>query len=373
MSLKSQIENPKSILGHFVREVFPSSGNRECLAEIKQKLVAEHVVGLLEERTPPWIYSLVGSTIDYRIRYHFSETPISQYDMAQSGAWLVTDIIEFPSLFRKDPSRFSDYKVLSIGEFPNDTQKWSLRYECHQDDYAIWTKGQPDLKIFDFDLLSLLNISNPDLTRMPLECTVEFFEGLAESASRVAAHKRAPTHAEELELARCCFVLSAFESCRRNGGKGWPPPFLAESPPKNADDLLNAVPDRYVQDVVALADAFTERYADQRGAPAVLNPVFRGSKDVGGADGDIVVDGCLWDIKTTTRTKGKGVWLYQILGYALLDYENDYEIEHIGFLFPRQNTSVRWELSDMIRKLSKRPDLSILELRQEVRNRLQAK
>jgi len=50
-----------------------------------------------------------------------------------------------------------------------------------------------------------------------------------------------------------------------------------------------------------------------------LNPVFgEGSRKVGGADGDIIVDDMLIDIKTTKHTKFTPEMLRQLVGYSLL-------------------------------------------------------
>ncbi len=103
----------------------------------------------------------------------------------------------------------------------------------------------------------------------------------------------------------------------------------------------------------------------------MLNPVFSGAKDVGGADGDFIVDRCLWDIKTTIRRKADGWWFYQLLGYVLLDYDNEYGIDGVGILFPRQNESIHWPLNMLIHELSGRSDLSLDRLRQELRQKLQ--
>ena len=85
----------------------------------------------------------------------------------------------------------------------------------------------------------------------------------------------------------------------RSGGRGWPPQFLDGTLPKTAAHLLDAIPAALVAGVAALAAAFTERFPAWHGAPALPNPKFAGAPDVGGADGDLVVDGCLWEIKTT--------------------------------------------------------------------------
>lgn len=43
---------------------------------------------------------------------------------------------------------------------------------------------------------------------------------------------------------------------------------------------------------------------------------------IGSADADFLVDGCLVEVKTTKRPASRREDLYQLLGYALLDFEN---------------------------------------------------
>ena len=100
------------------------------------------------------------------------------------------------------------------------------------------------------------------------------------------------------------------------------------------------------------------------GADATLNPTFAGSIDIGGADADFILDGCLWDIKTTKGQQGQSIWLYQVLGYALLDYDDHFGVERVGLLFPRQDAAVQWPLPKLIRTLSGRRGLDLRSLRQ---------
>ena len=88
---------------------------------------------------------------------------------------------------------------------------------------------------------------------------------------------------------------------------------------------------------------------------------------MGGADADFILTGCLWNIKTTKRGGGDSNWLYHLLGYVLLDYDDDFKIESVGLLLPRQDTSLRWPLSSLIEDLSGRRDLDVGNLRRDFR------
>ena len=205
---------------------------------------------------------------------------------------------------------------------------------------------------------------------LPLECTLEFLDRVHATIARISAHERRPTAEEEAELARCGLVLSVFETVRPSAGRGWPPSFLKGVLPRTAADLVDAVPTTMVADVAALAGAFAERYRTWNGRAATIGPQFAGSPDVGGADGDFIVDGCLWDIKTTVRTRGNGAWLHQLLGYLLLDYEDHHAIKRAGYLFPRRPAAVHRSVPRLIGSLSGRTDRTLADLRQRLRDRL---
>jgi len=74
--------------------------------------------------------------------------------------------------------------------------------------------------------------------------------------------------------------------------------------------------------------------------------------DIGGADADLVVDHCLIEIKATIRPKLSASWLYQLLGYALLDYSDRYEIHAVAIYFARQKKMLRWSLGSLIYELA---------------------
>ena len=176
--------------------------------------------------------------------------------------------------------------------------------------------------------------------------------------------------AQERTLAPFCLVLAALEAVQRGGTRAWPPPYFGDTLPHSAADLLASVPDEWVEDAACLGTAFSARYPEWQGANAELNPEFAGSADIDGADADLIADGCLWEIKTTKRQGGQGAWLHQLLGYALLDYEDQYAIERVGLLLPRHNTQVSWPIRELIAAMSGRDDLELADLREPLPLRL---
>ena len=75
----------------------------------------------------------------------------------------------------------------------------------------------------------------------------------------------------------------------------------------------------------------------------VLNPTFgEGSRIVGGADADIIIDNTLIDIKTTMNLKLRREWFHQIIGYYILSriggidgVSPKHKINKLGFYFSR--------------------------------------
>ena len=374
MSLKRQIADPDSPIGEFLREMFPSRLNRALLADLNAVLRAPAPICLLDRDTPAWLHSYVGMAIDYRIRLHFQPVPTDPYAMARDGIWAVTHIDDLADILRRTPERFPDYALTAWGDTPDRTGNWQhfLDQDEDQDPCTIWRLPDAEPDIPEPVFSTLLHMYRPELqaTYLPLECTLEFLDLVHSTVARIAAHERRPTAGEEAELARCCLVLSVFETVRRSGGRGWPPSFLEGVPLRTAAQLLDAIPAPLIADVSRLAGAFVERHTTWQGVSATLGPKFAGSPDVGGADGDLIVDSCLWDIKTTVQPRAKGAWLHQLLGYLLLDYEDDHAIERAGFLFPRQQAAVHWSVTQLIGSLSGRTDLALTDLRQGLRDRL---
>ena len=101
---------------------------------------------------------------------------------------------------------------------------------------------------------------------------------------------------------------------------------------------------------------------------AICGPEFAGSRAVGGADADLIVENCLYDIKTTVnprKTLSKD--LRQLIGYALLDWDNKYALDQVGFYYSRQATYMTWPLSELLMECASTESADLLSLRGRVR------
>ena len=100
----------------------------------------------------------------------------------------------------------------------------------------------------------------------------------------------------------------------------------------------------------------------------VCGASFDGSRFVGGADGDLILDECLYDVKTTVRPAGElPLRLRQLIGYALLDWNDAFALRRIGFYFSRQGEWISWPLDEVVRAATGDRTATLPMLREEFR------
>jgi hypothetical protein len=120
-------------------------------------------------------------------------------------------------------------------------------------------------------------------------------------------------------------------------------------------DLLSGVPEQLLADSETLCLASTPRIdawkkqivAGEEYAP---NPGFEGSMWVGGADADWMIGNTLIDCKTTEKIGAPFLreTLFQLLGYALLDFEDRLSIRNVAVWLPRRAMLKSWSLDALI-------------------------
>ena len=185
---------------------------------------------------------------------------------------------------------------------------------------------------------------------LPSTVIEAFFVNLEDFLAHADPSNRQLEVVDERQLNRFCFVLALFEQLFRIN----PHPknlLFAQQDLSTASDLLLIAEDLWIDDMCLLSSAFYEKYKDRLSDTAHLNPNFQGSRDIGGADADLILGDCLLELKTTVNPEITNSTLYQLLGYVLLDYEDEYELKEIGIYLTRQATTLRWDLSEILDRL----------------------
>ena len=124
---------------------------------------------------------------------------------------------------------------------------------------------------------------------------------------------------------------------------------------KTVDDLFASIPPAMLADVSNLRAANQGQVEQWRtmirkGVEYTENPHFTGASLVGGADGDWFIDDTLFDckVKDTIRAPWLRKVLMQLLGYLILDLDNDYQAQRIGIWLPRQATVKTWAIEEVL-------------------------
>lgn len=124
---------------------------------------------------------------------------------------------------------------------------------------------------------------------------------------------------------------------------------------KTVDDLFASISPAMLADVSNLraanqAQVEQWRTMIRKGVEYTENPHFTGASLVGGADGDWFIDDTLFDckVKDTITAPWVHKTLMQLLGYLILDLDNDYQAKCIGIWLPRQATVKTWTIEEIL-------------------------
>jgi len=290
VSATEEIRHPGSLIARFLRTEFPVLN--DLAVDFQRRL---HGAKTLSPDAPspdhPW--SLVGTAIDYRLRFLFEKLPVTRLQAFRS--------------------------VQYSGRASEDTAL---------DDRVRYSYG-PEGRVSVY---------------MP-KVSAALFTALREFLRRVRPHRRVLSRDDEAWLCRYCAALALVDfklvaSLRR--GKH---PLEALSAGSDLDDLFGLIPRDAVLDICRLS----RRFQETTGRDSFAFPVeFDPHVGVGhiGASPDVRVGDCLLDLKTTIRPRLERVWLDQVLLY-LLAVGNRGEIKHVGFHLVRQARSVTWPIEDL--------------------------
>ena len=156
---------------------------------------------------------------------------------------------------------------------------------------------------------------------------------------------------QELTLSRASVVLAWLDAGSRSGGR-WSDGMrsIAENIDQHDTSGWRRFSASVNEDIANEVSALCRIAKHQLPAnSAICGPNFARSLAVGGADADQIVENCLYDIKTTENPRAKLVEdLWQLIGYALLDWNNEYALDRVGFYCATQAVCMTWPLSKLV-------------------------
>lgn len=286
--LTSQLKTKDSPISEFLAEHLPAAG--DAVADYRAQMTGAQTTRPDVSRGYDW--SAVGRVIEYRLLMGVGYLPSFEPIPGTRGQKL-TGVVRAAAL--------------GVGAALHQAQRTN--------DKAWWT-------------IAGLGLGLPDLMTDPTGPVPEILDG------------------RERTLIRALYVQSWFETLYRSGTV---PPQLAGA----ADDqtLLDRVPDIAVQDVWNVVSQAWTMWQAYRSVPQTsihYNPVMPLSLRVP-ADGDVVIDGLLVDVKSTINPDRFGRQeIQQLAGYLLMDTRDKYGMNACGLYMARQNVMVRWDLDQFI-------------------------
>jgi hypothetical protein len=253
----------------------------------------------------PYPYNLPGTALDYRLRLYFGDLPAAT--MARQGAVIANRCV-----------------------------------------FQYWMPLPPPRKRGR----SPASETRPEKPAMHPAIT-EFFKGLRATtlALQPAGRRLAPD--AEAELGRYCVGLALFEQIAR-ADPLINSPLRTPRPLENAEQILDLAAPEVLADLAQLSYRFYETCGDliEKRYAVSQTPSFAGSSLIGGGDGDFMAEDCLWEVKASKHPKLCGDWLYQLLGYVLLDFQDEHQIRAVGIYMARQGQRFQWTVEELLDALT---------------------
>ena len=173
--------------------------------------------------------------------------------------------------------------------------------------------------------------------------------GLLRHARSHGAGQVPPSDRDERVLAKVAVALARFESLYR-GGVRHDEPLLELGSAPSVSQLVGSCPTRAAEELARLTALARRGVAPLFPADLIeTNPDFTALGIP--ADGDLVVDGLLLELKVVSRPRVQPEWLWQLLGYTFLD-DGRRGIDRVGLYLARHGRLQVWSVEELLSALA---------------------
>jgi hypothetical protein len=186
-----------------------------------------------------------------------------------------------------------------------------------------------------------------------------------------------PVHGSVAEpnlLYRACWALALLTEVYRGGVMVAELGPIGRLPDRSADGLLAAAPEAGLAQLAALREVFEATLLPSLARRAGLwapGPTLAGSMLMRG-DADLIAGGLLLELKVSAKPVSLGVLdAWQLLGYALMDYTDEFGITDVTVFSARYAYLAEWDLATLLSQLA-REAVVVADVREEFRELLVA-
>jgi len=176
------------------------------------------------------------------------------------------------------------------------------------------------------------------------------------------------------QLASACWTLALLTEVFRNPAAAMRGPLERfHSHRASANELLGLASPAALGQLAAFQQVFASTLLPQlanRAGRWVLGPKFTGSALIK-ADADLIAAGLLLELKTDSKLSLGITTMFQMIGYALLDFDDTYQLTMMGTFSARYAYLETWDIGTLLNELADQ-DVSLACIRQEFRQLLLA-
>jgi hypothetical protein len=271
-------------------------------------------------------------------------TKFEQFRIKQDGI-LAGQTLTMTSAIRWDPGEASIMPADEDGRYPwggvGTAFDFRLRY--------LYQVTPPEKLVAQHGAQRLRHVFR---VKHELPAWIQLKAKLAEIAPELGRRAPLPHSEDELWINRLCYTLALYEQCYRGFMiLDWP--IVGLGADASLDDVLDLCPVGVPEDIAAMIALYCETQSELLRAESLrLNPTFAASRLLGGADADLILDGTLFDVKTSKRVRPQRPELWQLAGYVLADLDDQHHVDAVGLYFARYGSSISWPLDEFFDRLA---------------------
>jgi hypothetical protein len=210
--------------------------------------------------------------------------------------------------------------------------------------------------------------------RLPALDEIATSLGYTDAGAELFRGPRPGSRADPDYLNRVCWALALLAEVYRSSGAALAGGPITRLRDESAGSLLAAAPEAGLAQLAALRavlETLLLPHLARREGMWAVGPTLAGSELMAG-DADLIAGDLLLELKVSAKPASLAMTdAWQVLGYALMDYTDEFGITDVAVFAARYGYLATWNLEALLSELAGKP-VNVTELRTEFRELLEA-